>query len=89
MCFIPNILFDLCCQRHTDRRKVLPCDVLIAGPSCVNFSLENENRKRYARCYSTGEGESGYTYQHGYRDPHKVEGAYKQQALCQFMFVLA
>ena len=43
-------------------------DLLFAGPSCKNFSGMFKDRKMYADCYETGDGSSGYTYQHGVLD---------------------
>ena len=47
-------------------------DLLFAGPSCKNLSLMNKERKNFVDCYETGDGCSGFTYQHGVIDAIKV-----------------
>lgn len=46
-------------------------DLLFAGPSCKNLSAMFKERKDYAGCYETGDGSSGFTYQHGVLDAIK------------------
>lgn len=41
--------------------------LLIAGVSCVNLSGERQDRHDYAACYADASGESGKTYQFGYK----------------------
>ena len=53
---------DTCGCVHNAPAEV---DILFVGPSCKSISLENADRSSYKHCYSTGEGSSGYTYQHG------------------------
>lgn len=56
---------DTCNCSHKVPESV---DLLFAGPSCKNLSGMFTERKQFSDCYKTGEGSSGYTYQHGVLD---------------------
>ena len=56
------------CDLHGKKCPVPRVDLLLAGPACTSISGERLSNAEFATCYETGEGASGVTYQHGYRD---------------------
>ena len=56
------------CDIHGKTCPIPRVDVFLSGTACTSISGERLSNAEFARCYETGEGASGLTYQHGYRD---------------------
>lgn len=66
---------DAFCYLQNKMVKIPSCFLLIAGTSCVNLSRERSDRQQFAACYTDGSGESGHTYEYGFRTALKTTGA--------------